>query len=63
MGRKRDLSSDKPKKGPGRKSKYQKPPEFSKRMLKDGMQIVYKSVLEISEFGNVNEFGNRYRIR
>jgi hypothetical protein len=40
MGRKRDLSSDKPKKGPGRKSKYQKPPEFSKRMLKDGMQIV-----------------------
>lgn len=63
MGRKRDLSSDKPKKGPGRKSKYQKPPEFSKQLLKDGMQIVYKSVLEISEFGNVNEFGNRYQIR
>lgn len=35
MGRKRDLSTDKPKKGPGRKSKYQKPPEFSKQLLKD----------------------------
>ena len=36
MGRKRDLTVDRPKKGPGKKAKKQKPPELPKHLKEEG---------------------------